>query len=89
MRFAYAFFRDALVRMIKAPRAPSYMEIGHMPHETPLSNLERERIASLTEAAQLRGVSEDSLKRNDRDKILQLGPRRLGMRVKHALMLDD
>ena len=54
-----------------------------------LSKLERERIAPLSEAARLRGVSEDSLKRNDKTKILQLGPRRLGMRVKDALMLED
>jgi hypothetical protein len=60
-----------------------------MSDDAPLTQLERERIASLSEAARLRGVSEDSLKRNDRNKILQLGPRRLGMRVKHALMLDD
>ncbi len=51
--------------------------------------LELQRIAPLSEAAELSGVSEDSLKRNHRDKIIQLGPRRLGMRVKHALMLDD
>jgi hypothetical protein len=60
-----------------------------MSEDTTLSKLERERIATLSEAAKLRGVSEDSLKRNDRDKILQLGPRRLGMRIKHALMLED
>jgi hypothetical protein len=60
-----------------------------MPDDASLTKIERERIATLSEAARLRGVSQDSLRRNDRAKILQLGPRRQGMRVKHALMLDD
>ncbi|MDA9424028.1 hypothetical protein [Bradyrhizobium sp. CCBAU 53380] len=54
-----------------------------------LSRLELERIAPLSEAAHLSGLSEDSLKRNHRDKIIVLGPRRLGMRVRNALMLGD
>jgi hypothetical protein len=54
-----------------------------------LSELELERIASLSEAAHLRGVSVDTLTRTDSDKILELGKRRKGMRVKVALMLDD
>jgi hypothetical protein len=52
-----------------------------------LTEIERERIAPLKEAARLRGVSEDTLKKTDADKILQLGPRRYGMRVKDALLL--
>ena len=40
-------------------------------------------------AAKLSGLSEDSLKRHHRGKIKQLSPRRLGMRVRDALMLDD
>jgi hypothetical protein len=59
------------------------------PNESSLGKIERERIAPLTEAARLRGVSVDTLLRTDREKIIQLGPRRRGMRVKHALMLDD
>jgi hypothetical protein len=51
--------------------------------------LELQRIAPLKEAARLRGVSEDSLLRNDRDKVLQLGPRRLGMRVRDALLIKE
>ena len=54
-----------------------------------LSDLELERIASLNEAAHLRGVSVDTLIRTDSEKIIELGPRRKGMRVKHALMLND
>ena len=52
-----------------------------------LSPLELARIAPLPEASKLAGVSEDSLKRNHREKIIQVGPRRLGMRVRDALML--
>ena len=33
------------------------------------------------------GLSEDSLRRNHSDKIIQLGPRAIGMRVGHALQL--
>jgi hypothetical protein len=54
-----------------------------------LSRLELERIAPLSEAAHLSGLSEDSIRRNHRDKLIQVGPRRLGMRVRHALMLND
>jgi hypothetical protein len=52
-----------------------------------LSPLELERIVSLDEAARLRGVSADTLRRHDRDKFIQLSPRRLGMRVRDALGL--
>ena len=55
---------------------------------TKLSELERKRIASLREAAYLRGVSVDTLIRTDKDKILELGPRRRGMRVEDALQLE-
>ena len=48
-----------------------------------------ERIAPLEEAARLRGVSVDTLMRTDRARIIQLSPRRLGMRVRDALLLPD
>ncbi|MEH2526744.1 MULTISPECIES: hypothetical protein [unclassified Bradyrhizobium] len=51
--------------------------------------LELERIAPLSEAARLAGISEDSLKRNHKNKIISLGPRRLGMRVRDALFLGS
>jgi hypothetical protein len=54
-----------------------------------LSALDLERIVPLPEAAKLSSVSEDTLKRRHRDKIIQISDRRLGMRVKHALMLAD
>jgi len=49
--------------------------------------IELQRIIPLSEAAQLSGVSVDTLKRRHRNKILELSPRRLGMRVRDALML--
>jgi hypothetical protein len=57
--------------------------------QTGLSRLELERICSMEEASHLSGLSQDSLRRNHPDKIVVLGPRRHGMRVKHALMLHD
>lgn len=56
---------------------------------SPLSPIELETIVSLPEAAELMGQSEDLIKRNpDHARhIIKLGKRRLGMRVKHALLL--
>jgi hypothetical protein len=53
-----------------------------------LTSLELERIVSLQEASRLSSESVDTLRRRHRDKIIQLSPRRQGMRVKHALMLS-
>jgi len=47
------------------------------------------RVVTLREAAQLAGVSEDTLKRRRADKIIRLSPRRLGMRVRDAFLLGD
>jgi len=52
-----------------------------------LDRIELERIVGLAEASRLSGLSEASLRRNRKDKIIRLGPRRLGMRIKHALLL--
>jgi hypothetical protein len=51
--------------------------------------LDLERILPLKEASNVSGLSQDSLKRHHGDKIIRLGPRRLGMRVRHALMLGE
>jgi hypothetical protein len=63
-----------------------------MPERTPtddLSKVERLRIVTMAEAARLAGLSEDSLRRHHRQKILKLSPRRDGMRVEDALMLRE
>ena len=52
-----------------------------------LTPLELHRIVRLPEAAKLCGLSEDSIRRNHRDKLIRLGPRAIGMRVGHALHL--
>jgi predicted HTH domain antitoxin len=51
--------------------------------------IELQRIVSLSEAAQLSGISIDTIKRRHAEKIIQLSPRRLGMRVREALMLSE
>jgi hypothetical protein len=52
-----------------------------------LTPLELNRIVRLSEAGRLCGLSEDSLRRNHRDKLIRLGPRAIGMRVGHGLHL--
>jgi hypothetical protein len=54
-----------------------------------LTALELNRIVRMSEAERLSGLSEDSLRRNHSDKIIQLGPRAIGMRVGHALQLTS
>jgi hypothetical protein len=48
---------------------------------------ELQRVINLKQASQLSGLSVDSIKRHHRDKIIDLSPRRRGMRVRDALML--
>jgi hypothetical protein len=54
-----------------------------------LSALELARIAPLSEASHLSGLSEDTLRRSHSDKLLKLSERRTGMRVRDALMLAN
>lgn len=49
--------------------------------------LELDQIISLKEAEQVSSLSPDSWKRNHRDKVIELSPRRLGVRLRDALML--
>ena len=89
MHFAYAFFCDAFCVIKHFERHHAGGTHNILPEKIEeLSRLELERIAPLSEAARLSSLSEESLKRNHKEKIIQLGPRRLGMRVRHALMLD-
>jgi hypothetical protein len=48
---------------------------------------ELHRVVDLKEASRLSGLSVDSIKRHHSDKIIDLSPRRRGMRVRDALML--
>jgi hypothetical protein len=47
-----------------------------------------DRILTLKEAATIMNVSIDTIKRNHKGKIIELSPRRRGMRLRHALMKD-
>lgn len=49
--------------------------------------LELERIITLQEAEKVSSLSVDSWKRRHPDKIIELSPRRLGVRLRDALML--
>jgi len=50
---------------------------------------ELDRIVSLAEAAKLRNVSTDTLKRRFPNKIIVISPRRRGMRLRDALALGE
>ena len=47
------------------------------------------RIVTLREASRLAGCSEDTLRRRHSSKIIRISPRRLGMRIRDALLNDD
>ncbi len=51
--------------------------------------VEMRRIVSLSQAAELSGVSVDTLKRRFPDKILTVSPRRRGMRLGDVLRLGE
>jgi hypothetical protein len=51
-------------------------------------NHELDRVVSLQQAARLMGVSPDTIRRRHSEKILRLSPRRQGMRLRDALLLD-
>lgn len=58
---------------------------------TPLERnwIELARIVDLKEASRLSGMSIDTIKRRHSNKIIDLSPRRRGMRVRDALMLTE
>ena len=54
-----------------------------------MTDIELDRIVTLKRAAELMGVSVDTIYRNHRDKIIHMGPRRSGMRMRDALLLEN
>jgi hypothetical protein len=62
---------------------------GNESPDTAKFTVEMQRVVNLAEAARLRGVSIDTLRRTQRDKFVKLSPRRLGMRVFDALYALD
>ena len=53
-----------------------------------LTKIERLRIVPLAEAEKLSSLSREALQKHHASKIIQLGGRRLGMRLGDALMLS-
>jgi hypothetical protein len=51
--------------------------------------LELDQIISLQEAEKISSLSVDSWKRHHADKVVELSPRRLGVRLRDALMLRE
>jgi hypothetical protein len=78
LRLAVAELRTLVIDQKKNPVA----KLG-LPLE-----LELERLVSLPAAALLMDVSEDTLERHLGKYIVNIGPKRRGMRLKHALMLE-
>jgi hypothetical protein len=56
--------------------------------DTVLTATERKRIVPVKEAARLRGCHVDTILK-ERDKLVEISPKRLGMRLEDALMLTD
>jgi hypothetical protein len=52
-----------------------------------LTELQLNSIVSLAEAVRLSGLSDDSWRRYHRDKFIWLSPRRIGVRLRDALMI--
>ena len=57
------------------------------PERDPSPKDDPDRIVTLAEAARLSSLSIDTLRRNHRDKFIQLSERRFGMRRRDALLL--
>ena len=87
-RTAHSEDKDRRVLDQLAALLDYWASLPRFPKLTPVDlTIELHRIVPLNEAARLRGTSQDTLKRNDADKIIKLSPRREGMRVGDALMM--
>jgi hypothetical protein len=80
--------RDVLLR----EGAPCAAAGEHPMSDTPkiadtsaLSPIELERRVSVTEAARIKGISEDSYRRHYSHTIEQVSPRRQAVKLKHAI----
>jgi hypothetical protein len=67
-----------------APRKRPVLEVD----AAKLSAIELNRIVPLAEAVQLSSLSDDVWRREHADKFVWLSPRRIGVRLKDALMLE-
>jgi hypothetical protein len=51
--------------------------------------LELERVLELPEVEEITSLSADSIKRHHRDKLVNLSPRRLGMKLRNVLAIAN
>jgi hypothetical protein len=51
--------------------------------------LELERVLELPQVEEITSLSVDSIKRHHRDKLVNLSPRRLGMKLRNALAIAN
>jgi hypothetical protein len=65
---------------------PAPRKVKNKPFELP-AELALERIITLGEAEDVSSMSQDTIKKNHPDKLIRLSERRLGMRLRDALML--
>jgi hypothetical protein len=69
---------------------PARPEItGRAPETRGLTEIELNSIVSLKRAVELSNLSEDTWRRRYAHLILKLSERRSGVRLRHALLLDD
>ena len=59
-----------------------------MSAKKPTFDPELDRVVKLTEASRLTSLSKDSLKRNYREYIVPLSPKRTGMKIRHILKIN-
>jgi hypothetical protein len=55
---------------------------------TKLSEVELNRIISIAEAVELSSISDDGWRRHHADKLIHLTPKRIGVRLRHALFIE-
>jgi hypothetical protein len=67
-----------------APRKRRVYEID----PTKLSEVEKNRIIPLAEAVELSSISDDGWRRHHASKLIKLSPKRIGVRLRHALFID-
>jgi hypothetical protein len=78
-------------RSVEPPAAPRLWTLPP-PRGPPLGDkpswIDLERVVDLKTAASLKSISVDTLKRRYSDQIIDLSPRRRGMKLKHALGIE-
>jgi len=87
MRFTNAFFSAFLCVIERAAALScggSLME-DSQPKSEGSFDLEKERRVSVAEAARIKGISEDTFRRNFPELIEQTSERRQGVKIKHII----